>query len=222
MILASICCRGGSMRVPNKALRVVGGMTLLERKIKQAKRVFTRVIVSTDSPEIGRPAWELGAEVLRRPPHLATSDASKWDVFRHLVDEKTCDTLVDLDISCPFVDDEDIRRCVDKLIKTPNYDVVATAYEPERNPYFNMVENPFTGGGLQYWKRVCTSNVANSAEAPEVYALSPAVFAIQTPALFAYDHWSQAAMGILVIPRARGFDIDTEFDLKVAQLLEAE
>ena len=208
MIIATICCRAGSTRVPNKALQEVGGITLLQRAIRQAKRLFSRVIVSTDGKEIARLARYENAEVISRPKELATSSASKWLVFRHLVEHVDCERVVDLDVGCPFREDSDVLATVEMLA---DYSIAQTAYISDRNPYFNMVHED---GGV-----VIPSMVTNSQDAPVVFSLSPAVFAFKVGALRYYNHWSECAMGLHIIPRERAWDIDTMFDLEVARLL---
>ena len=63
MIVAGIFARGGSKGVPNKNLRIVGGMSLVERAVKQAlvTRHVGRVLCSTDSEAIAEEAKRSGA-----------------------------------------------------------------------------------------------------------------------------------------------------------------
>lgn len=218
MIVASICARAGSERLPGKALREIAGATLLKHAIGQAQTVreIERVAVSTDGQQIADEALRCGAEVLMRPAYLATARASKWDVFRHLVKNiPGIGLLVDLDIGCPLRSADDIRDCITKAA-AEDYDVVCTAYEAERNPYFNMVE--IRRGRAQV---ICKTDtiVANAQDAPPVYSLSPAVYAIKPEALWMYDHWSQSRLGIYVIPHERAWDVDTPLDLDIARFL---
>ena len=77
-IIVIIPARGGSKRIENKNLAVVGGRPLLAHSIiaaKQSKHV-TRVIVSTEDEAIAKTAKEFGAEVITRPAQLASDDAS--------------------------------------------------------------------------------------------------------------------------------------------------
>jgi CMP-N-acetylneuraminic acid synthetase len=112
----------------------------------QARPVLTRVVTSTDDEQIAAVAKKWGVEVpFMRPAYLAQDDSSKWAVFRHLVstleqmDNKRIDVLVDLDTGVPMRTPGDIKDCVELLLSS-DPDVVTTAYEAERNPYFNMVE----------------------------------------------------------------------------------
>lgn len=88
-VLGLIPARGGSKEVPRKNLRSVAGKSLLQRAIEcgHEARVLDRLVVSTDDDEIEREALALGAEVpFRRPPVLATDEASMVDVVLHAVE----------------------------------------------------------------------------------------------------------------------------------------
>ena len=210
MIIGAVCCRAGSERVPDKGLQKIGGKTLLEIAIDQAKRVFNTVVVSSDSEEMLEIADFRKCVLVRRTKDEAGPRVSKWDTFRHLVDQFPCDRLVDLDVGCPFRTVESIRMVVEMLA---DYEVAQTMYESDRNPYFNMVDD-------KGWV-VCPSNdpVTRGQDAPKVYSLSPAVFGLRTPALWKYSHWSSFRIGRVLIDRAEAWDIDTPFDLEVARLL---
>lgn len=225
MIVGSICARGGSKGVPRKNLRHLGGKRLLAYAIECAveAKMIDRVVVSTDDEEIASVAIEIGAEVpFMRPAFLATDGASKWDVFRHLartLEQRSgtrVDVLVDLDVGVPLRLPTDVDGAVNTLL-SGEADVVITAYAAERNPYFNMVEQADDG-----YVRVVNgskSPVTCRQQAPLVYSLSPAAYAVRRDALERYDHWSLARMQIYEIPRGRGIDIDTELDFQLVKFL---
>jgi CMP-N,N'-diacetyllegionaminic acid synthase len=225
-IVATICARGGSKGVPRKNLRLLGGKPLIGRAVEQALAtgIFDRVVASTDDPEMARVAADYGAEVpFLRPAELAQDRTNKWDVFRHLVTELEArgdrvGVIADLDTGAALRTVEDIRAAVERLATT-GADVCVTAYEADHNPYYNMVE--LDPAGLA---RVCIRPdrpIANRQQAPSVYSLSPAIFAIRRDALWHHDHWSQCKMALSVIPRERALDIDTELDFTLVELLFA-
>ncbi|HTV22081.1 MAG TPA: acylneuraminate cytidylyltransferase family protein [Polyangiaceae bacterium] len=227
LCIAAICARGGSKGVPRKNLRELHGKPLIGRAVEQAlsSGLFDRVVASTDDPEMARVAAAHGAEVpFLRPPDLAQDNTNKWDVFRHLVSEleardgRRVGVLADLDTGAALRTVEDIRGALERLEAT-GADVCVTAYEADHNPYYNMVE--LDASGLA---RVCIKParpIANRQQAPAVYNLSPAIFAIRRDALWEHDHWSQCKMTLSVIPRDRAVDIDTEFDFRLVESLLA-
>lgn len=225
-IVAAICARAGSKGVPRKNLRLLDGKPLIGRAVEQAlaTSIFDRVVASTDDPEMARVAAEFGAEVpFLRPAELAQDRTNKWDVFRHLVSEleargEQVGIIADLDTGAALRTTDDIRAAIERLEAT-GADVCVTAYEADHNPYYNMVE--LDPAGLA---RVCIRPerpVANRQQAPAVYNLSPAIFAIRRDALWRHDHWSQCKMTLSVIPRERALDIDTELDFTLVELLFA-
>jgi N-acylneuraminate cytidylyltransferase/CMP-N,N'-diacetyllegionaminic acid synthase len=203
----------------------MAGVPLIARTIACALACpeLDRVVTSTDDAEIAEVARTHGAEVpFLRPEHLARDDSSKWDVFRHLVESmegltgRRVEVLVDLDTGVPLRRPEDVSGCIRQLLGS-RADVVVTAYPPERNPYFNMVEL-----GADGFARVCIPSatpITGRQQAPPVYALSPAVYAIRRDALWAYNHWSRSRMEVYPIPRERAVDIDTEDDLLLVEYL---
>jgi CMP-N,N'-diacetyllegionaminic acid synthase len=228
MVLGVICCRGGSKGVPRKSLRPVAGRPLIAHAIQCARQcpVLDALIVSTDDPEIARVAVEWGAPVpFRRPAELAQDESSKWDVFRHAVEEwerrggRRVDILVDLDTGVPMRTPGDVEGCLRELLAT-GAEVVATAYVPERNPYFNMVED--APDGFVRVVKPSAHPVTRRQDAPMVHALSPAVWVVRRDALWRYEHWSRARMRVHVIPRERALDIDTPFDLRMVEWLMEE
>ena len=222
MIIGTICARKGSKGVPNKNMRDMLGWPLIYYTMWCAQKYpFDDVILSTDDPEIKRYCAP-GLWAQMRPAHLATDEASKWDVFRYIAEQndlKPDDILVDLDVGCPLRTADDIGLCIEKM--KDGYDVVATAYEAERNPYFNMVEEkPMGGYGVAKWNAPLEYHkmIVRRQDAPTVYSLSPAVFTIRVSAL-KYKHWSQSKMGISIIPRERAWDIDTPLDWGIVEFL---
>lgn len=85
-VLALIPARGGSKGIPGKNIREFAGFPLIAYSIAaglQAELV-TRVIVSTDDPQIAGVAQEFGAEVpFLRPAELAQDDTLDLPVFQH-------------------------------------------------------------------------------------------------------------------------------------------
>jgi len=215
-ILGVICARGGSKGVPRKNLKELNGWPLIWHTWRSAFTCldFDKLIVSTDDEEIANAVFDHNVQM--RPAALATDTASKWDVFRYIAEcNPGYDAIVDLDTGCPLRAPEDITDCIEKL-KT-GYDVVVTAYEAERNPYFNMVR--VTDGRAHICGEISNDVIANRQDAPKVFSLSPSVFAIRTEALFKWSHWSRSNLGIVEIPRKRGIDIDTLDDFEYVEYL---
>ncbi len=226
MILGTICCRGGSKGVPGKNVRLLNGVPLIGHTILQSKscELIDELLISTDSLEIGKVAEEYGASFpFIRPEDLASDTASKWPVFIHALEffEKKSgfivDYLVDMDVTVPLKSGLDIENAIKLAQSRPDVDVVITGYEPERNPYFNMMEIG-DSGYAQIVKR-SEKPIVRRQDAPIVYSLSPAAYVIKRSALYEFEHWSKANCLISPMPRERAIDIDTEFDFQLIEFI---
>ena len=226
MILATICCRGGSKGVPGKNIRPLRGKPLIAYTIESAKAsaLIDDLIISTDEEQIASIAKQFGASVpFMRPADLASDTASKWPVFIHAVETyekltgKTVDYLVDVDVTVPLKTAQDIDGAIQLALQNPDTDVVITGYEPERNPYFNMMEIGEDGYAEIVKKGV--KPIVRRQDAPQVYSLTPAAYVVKKSALCEFEHWSKAKCKIFPIPRERAVDIDTEIDFKIVEFL---
>ena len=226
MILATICCRGGSKGVPGKNIKLLKGKPLIAHTIEAAKgsSLIDDLIISTDDEEIAAVAKQYGANVpFMRPNDLATDTASKWPVFIHAVEAyerltgKTVEYLVDLDVTVPLKTAQDIDGAIRLAMNNTDTDVVITGYEPERNPYFNMME--VKENGFAEIVKMGEKPIVRRQDAPQVYSLTPAAYVVRKSALYEFEHWSKAKCRIHPIPRERAIDIDTDIDFKIVEFL---
>ena len=114
-MLALIPARAGSVGVPAKALRTVAGVPMILRTLRtvEASGVATRILVSTDCPNIASFCELRGFEVLHRPPMLATDDVPLIDVARHAAKETGWSgTLGIFQPTCPLLTAQTIREVV--------------------------------------------------------------------------------------------------------------
>jgi CMP-N,N'-diacetyllegionaminic acid synthase len=226
MILGTICCRGGSKGVLGKNIRLLNGIPLLTYTINAAQqsKYLNDLIVSSDSQEILDIANSNGVAItFVRPDDLSTDTASKWPVFIHAIEKyekltgKTVRYIVDMDVTVPLKTTQDIDNAILLALQSPEIDVVITGYEPERNPYFNMMEiNNF---GFAEMVKKTPSPIVRRQDAPKVFSLTPAAYVIKKEALYQYQHWSEAKCMISEMPRERAIDIDTELDFKLIEFL---
>lgn len=124
-ILFLLVGRGGSKGLPGKNLREIGGLSLVGYKARAARqsRYCTRLIVSSDSPEIRAEAVRHGAEMLfERPAELATDTASSNDVVLHAMDwieaqeGRRYDAVMLLEPSSPFARPEHFDQAVELFL----------------------------------------------------------------------------------------------------------
>lgn len=221
--IITICARGGSKGLPGKNVKPLHGKPLIVHSIEQAQAVpgIAGVFVSTDDEEIARVARAAGAVVPGlRPAELASDTAPKIPVIRHLVDQVKAmgiavETVVDLDATSPLRRIDDITACLAKL--TDDIDVVITAFEAEKNPYFNMIE-ALPDGGWHTSKQL-PGGVTRRQDAPKVYSMNASIYVWREAAIEKGLFGARTALHVM--PRERSIDIDGEIDFLLVDMLMA-
>jgi CMP-N,N'-diacetyllegionaminic acid synthase len=125
-ILFLITARGQSKSVPRKNLRRLQGISLVGFKAISARRskYCTRLILSSEDPEIQAEGKQYGAEVpFTRPAELATDEASSFDVIKHAMDwieehsDERYDAIMLLEPSSPFARWRDFDAAVELMLE---------------------------------------------------------------------------------------------------------
>lgn len=130
MNIAVIPARGGSKRIPRKNIKPFAGKPMIAYAIEAAlgSGLFAHVVVSTDDPEIGMIARELGAETpFTRPVELADDHTPTVPVIAHAA--KACEALgwAAEFVCCiypgvPFIQQDDLKAALQLLQETPEAD----------------------------------------------------------------------------------------------------
>ena len=118
--LVVIPARGGSKRVTNKNLRLLGNKPLVNWTIDLAKKVFdkNRIIVSTDDERIANIAKNEGVKVpWLRPEELSTDTARTVDVVIHAInwyeeEYGSIDGVVLLQPTSPFRSEKTLKNAL--------------------------------------------------------------------------------------------------------------
>lgn len=85
--IAIIPARGGSKRLPNKNMMILGSLPLIAHSINYAKENhIDKIVVSTDDAFIKEIALHYGAEVLDRPKDLATDNSPTIDTLKQVME----------------------------------------------------------------------------------------------------------------------------------------
>jgi CMP-N,N'-diacetyllegionaminic acid synthase len=225
MRLATICARGGSKRLPGKALRRINNRPLIGHSIHLANVVelFGCIVASSDDQHILDEAQMYGADILvKRPPDLSTDEAGKVPAIRHALIEaermtgKTFDQIIDLDVCAPMRTREDIRGFCAKLDTMQSGNLVS-ACKARRHPAFNMVE-PYPYGGFQLCQR--GKMLVRSQDAAPCYELNASMYGWNRADLLkGNDTVIGPETDIFEMPRERSWDIDDAHDLEIVEFL---
>lgn len=223
--LCTICARGGSKGVPGKNIRSLAGLPVIAHSIAQARAsgLFDFIAVSSDCAAIRETALAHGADLaIARPEELATDTAAKLPVIRHavLAAEARCgmqfDTLVDLDATSPLRSVDDVRQAVILLESTGSGNVI-TAMPARRSPYFNMVE--VGGDGIVALSKQLDAAVVRRQDAPACFDMNASIYVWQRDKLFEQPGLFNADTRLYVMPEERSYDIDSEIDFLLVELL---
>lgn len=222
MNVAIIPARGGSKRIPRKNIRVFAGKPMIAHSIDVARAagVFDRIVVSTDDQEIAAVARDVGADVpFTRPPELSDDFSGTHDVTGHAV-RWLIDHGSPVAYACciyataPFVRPDDLRSGLEQLIEGRWVSVIAAT--TFAHPVFRaFVRTPSGGLRMLFPDHYRT----RSQDLPE--ALHDAGQFYWAPA----DVWTGPSpgfserTGVVVLPRWRVQDIDSEEDWARAEII---
>ncbi|MHB1337982.1 MAG: cytidylyltransferase domain-containing protein [Bellilinea sp.] len=143
-VLAVIPARGGSKGIPHKNIRPFAGHPLIAYSIMAARQAetVTRVIVSTDDPQIAAAAREYGAEVpFMRPDELAQDNTLDLPVFQHALawlianEAYSPDVVVHLRPTSPVRPIGLVDEAVRLLLDNPEADSVRGVVPAGQNPH---------------------------------------------------------------------------------------
>lgn len=226
-LLITICARGGSKGVKNKNIRELGGKPLIFYTIDQAKKwgKGSHIIVSTDSEEIAKIAYNFGAEIpFMRPAELADDSASKVSAIKHALIScekkfgEVYNFVMDLDVTSPIRTIEDLENAynlfLEKRPKTLFSGVLA-----HRNPYFNMVE--VGSDGKAHLSK--EGKFTRRQDAPKVYDMNASIYIYDREYLIG-DNTSPISDNSIIYQMGElsRIDVDSELDFKFIEFLIKE
>jgi N-acylneuraminate cytidylyltransferase len=220
-VLALITARGGSKRLPEKNIRLLGGSPLIVWSIDVAKGIpeICDILVSTDNDAIAAVARDAGALVpWLRPSELATDTASSVDVCLHALDwyeheHGTVDGLLLLQPTSPFRSRDTVLRGIELFGGHQRRAVISVSPAESHPMWCFRIEGetirPFMdAGGLHL----------RSQDLPPAYVVSGALYLIAPADLRAQRSFYTNTVWPLVMDDSRErIDIDTEWDWTVAQ-----
>lgn len=219
-----VFARGGSKGLPRKNIREFMGKPLLVHAIECAKAsgCLSRVIVSTEDPQIAEIAEKAGAEVpFLRPKELASDTSAEWLSWQHALKtlwgnevENAVDAFVSVPCTAPLRRPEDIANCVDTFFSS-NADAVITVKPVQKNPFtvFDLDDQGFV-------KPFATPvNVFNRQEAPIRHEVTGLVFVVRPSLILQGKTIYEGKVKAVEIPSDRSIDIDNEIDFKLAEVV---
>lgn len=212
-IVAIIPARGGSKRVPGKNLRDFRGLPLIAHSIQDAllSKQVTRTVVSTDDDAIGSVSLKYGAEVVRRPPSLASDTATSESALLHALDELKAkdgyepELVVFLQCTSPGRDPEDIDGAI-AVLRDSGADSVLSVCRFDK---YIWVRGETSAEPLNYDYR----RRWRDQDFPPQYMENGSIYVSSLRVLQAEENRLGGKIALFEMPKEKSFQIDHEEDL---------
>lgn len=206
-VVAIIPARAGSRGIPNKNIRLVGGHPLVWYAINNAlsSAHITRVVVTTDSPEVRIIAQQMGADVRWRDASLCADDVTLDAVIADAVPAGEWDYVVTMQPTSPTLLPSTLDAAIGQAITADLDTLISVVNEPRLS-----------------WGKDEAGNVSpNYAERlnrqwlPADYAETGA-FVVSRASVVTPKTRIGAKVGVYEVSAAEGIDVDTFDDLRCA------
>lgn len=223
-IVGLIPARGGSKTIPHKNIKPLAGKPLIAWTIEAAKscRALSRLIVSTDDPQIAEVAQQWGAEVpFLRPAELAGDAASSLAVVLHLIqwleehESVVPEYILLLQPTSPFRTTEDIDAAID-LATTRRVDAVVSVCEAETHPF--LCKRIGEDGRLGDYVNTNLESLRRQ-DLPPAYQLNGAIYINRCRSLRQERTFLPKDTLPYPMPLERSSDLDTPWDWHLAELI---
>lgn len=204
-ILAVIPARAGSKGIPNKNIRIVSGHPLIFYAIQNAinSEYITDIVVSTDSPEVGIIARQMGIAVRRRDASLcgdeATLDAVIYDAIPQ---DESWDYIITMQPTSPTLKKETLDRAV------------RYALAHELDTVISAINAPRLSWGIKDGKKVPNyEKRLNRQYLPPCY-METGAFVISKASVVTPSSRIGERIDVFELPEDEAQDIDTFGDLR--------
>lgn len=220
-ILAIIPARGGSKGVARKNIRLLAGKPLIAHTIEHSlqSRLVNRTVVSTDNAEITKVAKQYGAEVVLRPPELATDTAGSEPALLHALSflEQTegykPSLVVFLQATSPLRQPDDI----DNAIETLNASKADSLFSccSSHNFYWRQENDQVVSVNYDYRNRSRRQDFAQE------YIENGSIYVTKNAILKQYKNRLEGKIALYEMSQLDSFQIDDEEDYLLLEQLFA-
>jgi len=229
--LGVVLARGGSKRVPGKNLRQVGGRTLLERTLEAAQACdLTDVVVSSDDPLILSHVTEISDDIIlhlrtkENSSDTATSQKAILEVLKDKnIQKPDYDAVVLLQPTSPFRRPETISRMIEQFVSQSLDSMVAVGvlnhkYVPTSIYSINDLVHEEGCSDLYILRDNSTNETASSTK--YLYRNGSSCYITKFEKIAEYILGGRT--GLFLTDEIESVDIDTEFDLMIAEGLSRQ
>lgn len=214
---AVIPLRGGSKGLPGKNTRLLAGKPLYRHAVDLALAAgATRVLISTDLPDVLTAVLPPAVQTLARPPELCGDTVPMAPVLMHALQAgQVSGPVVLLQATSPLRQTADVQSALERLAGG-DVDLVMSVTEADR--------------GVLKWGRLDEDGrfrplsspahcFANRQSLPPVYKPNGAVYAMQADWFVQNEDFVSERIGTVVMPPQRSHDIDNLADFERCESL---
>ena len=223
-VIGLITARGGSKSMPRKNILPLAGKPLIAWTIEAARssRFLSRVLLSTDDPEIAEVAASWGAEIpFMRPVELAGDTTPHVLVVEHAIrwleeaEGSRPEYVLMLQPTSPLRTAEDIDGVITFAREREAIAVVSVS-PMDRHPYLS--KRILADGTLAEF---VTSDIAylRRQDLPPAYALNGALYLNRSESLLRDHTFVPPGTLAYVIPSERSLDVDTPWDFHLVEMI---
>jgi YrbI family 3-deoxy-D-manno-octulosonate 8-phosphate phosphatase len=221
--LIIIPARGGSKGVLRKNVRTLVGKPLIAHTIEQAFQAtrVSRVVVSTDNPEIAAISEQYRADVIWRPAEISGDSTSSEEALMHVLthlsknEQYHPELTVFLQCTSPLTQAKDIDGTVQALVDQQADSALAVT--PFHYFLWHQDENGFVNG-INHDQNV---RFLRQQQEPQ-YLETGAVYVMRTQGFLEAKHRFFGKIAMYVMPPKRCLEIDAPLDFQIAEMLLRE
>lgn len=149
--IALIPARGGSKRIPVKNIKLLGSKPLVCWSIETALALKLPCYVSTDSRVIADISRQVGAQVIHRPPELATDTATDAMVIAHALGEVEADLVVYLRPTTPMRESQTVWDAIRFMQLNQDYSLLRSVQEMDESPFKCVIDRDGVKTFYSHW-----------------------------------------------------------------------
>ena len=209
-VLGIVPARAGSVRLPGKNVRLLGGRPLIAVTLDvcAGSTILDHLLVSTDDEAVMALARDRDIAVVRRPPEIADASASVVDAVAHALaaSGEVWDYVVLLQPTSPFRTAADIDAAVDLCHRADAPAVISVSAMPKPRAFYGRIGDD----GVF---------LVDGPDAPERVVINGAVYVIRPEILMRERSFQPAGTLAYAMPSQRSWDIDTPEDFAICEAL---
>src|SRR3989338_2737113 len=207
-IVAFTPSRLNSQRVPQKNIKMLGRMPLVNYALETMNRIrsIDEIVIFTSESSICnyiRP--DLKYRLIERPAFLDTQEAKVQDLIREFLKANDADIILMFHLTSPFLRPETVDECIEK-VRDGEYDSAFTAFSIDRRCWFK-------GRPLNF------SSINENPEQLEPVIVEHSLYIFRRKVFETTGRRISVNPYIKIVDQIEGHDIDTPEDFRIAELI---